>query len=145
MANWATRFESFLLEGDGLRTTVSLLAISIGLIFTYYSYRVSVWYSRIRAIGQQVDKLPGPKKDFIFGNFLQVTGYFKWHHSTQFCKYGFFLFSSSHRRSQLRVPYDNSRDTVYHKRPNYESEPDTSDGSIWLSLGNEVRREFFFA
>ena len=39
----------------------------------YCIYRITSWYRRIRAIGAQVDKLPGDDPHWLFGNLKKVS------------------------------------------------------------------------
>ena len=48
------------------------LSMILTTIAVYYVYRFCSWYGRIRRVGRQVDKLPGDKAHWLFGNLLEV-------------------------------------------------------------------------
>jgi len=45
-------------------------------VLLYYVHRVISWYLRIVVIGTQVDKLPGDRRHWLYGNLMNVSGLF---------------------------------------------------------------------
>jgi len=53
------------------------LCICVLSILLYYVHRVVSWYLRIVVIGTQVDKLPGDRRHWLYGNLKNVSGLFE--------------------------------------------------------------------
>ena len=58
-------------QSGAMRVLTGLLVL-LATILAYYVYRFRSWYSRIVRVGRQVDKLPGDKAHWLFGNLAEV-------------------------------------------------------------------------
>ena len=56
----------------GASRVLTALLVILTTIAVYYFFRFCSWYGRILRVGREMDKLPGDKKHWLFGNLREV-------------------------------------------------------------------------